>query len=91
MTTLDNSKLHRILTMADCYTVELASSKVFMQAAQALWHAAQVEQREEDEPVAQVIGEPISDPCGDQQVWLVQVHSHLPLTEGTKLFAKDQS
>ena len=48
MTTLDNSKLHRILTMADCYTVELATSKVFMQAAQALWRAAQVEQREED-------------------------------------------
>ena len=35
----------------------------------------------EPEPVAQVIGEPISDPCGDQQVWLIQVHSHLPLAE----------
>jgi len=91
MTTLDNSKLKRILTMA-VYPEAGTSKAIFeMPIMQAIWKAAQAEQREEDEPVAQVIGEPISDPCGDQQVWLVQVHSHLPLTEGTKLFAKDQS
>jgi hypothetical protein len=60
MTTLDNSKLHRILTMADCYTVELASSKVFMQAAQALWHAAQVEQKEADARICGAIALPDS-------------------------------
>jgi hypothetical protein len=65
------------------YSEERFSAKKVMAAIRA--HLA----KPEPEPVAQVIGEPISDPCGDQQVWLVQVHSHLPLTDGTKLFTKD--
>lgn len=37
-------------------------------------------------PVAVTIDLPISDPCGDEQLWLIRVHSALPLDEGTLLY-----
>lgn len=39
------------------------------------------------EPVAVVIDTPISDPCGDVQIWLSRIHSSIPLDEGVDLYA----
>ncbi len=38
------------------------------------------------EPVAVTLGEPISDPCGDEQYWLDSIHSRIPIPEGTLLY-----
>jgi hypothetical protein len=37
-------------------------------------------------PVAVTLGEPISDPCEDEQYWLDSIHSRIPIPEGTLLY-----
>ena len=45
-----------------------------------------IKEYEEAIPAAIVVGDPVSDPIGDKQMWLIQCHTLLPIPEDTRLF-----